>query len=70
MSKAGLFSQCFLDLALLIYISSKSKKIGVEEEAAVMATNLKWVSFMCILHSWCIEGNLKSLGFFMFCGSM
>ena len=46
MSKAGLFSQCFLDLALLIYISSKSKKIGVEEEAAVMATNLKWVSFM------------------------
>ena len=40
-SKAGLFSQCFLDKALLIYISSKSKKTGVEEEAAVTATNLK-----------------------------
>ena len=40
-SKAGLFSQCFLDKALLIYISSKSKKIGVEEEAAVTSTNLK-----------------------------
>ena len=51
MSKAGLFSQCFLDLALLIYISRKSKKIGVEEEAAVIATNLKWVSFMYILFS-------------------
>ena len=44
-SNAGLFSQCFLDVALLIYISSKSKTIGVEEEAAVMPTNLKWVSF-------------------------
>ena len=40
-SKAGLFSQYFLDKALLIYISSKSKKIGVEEEAAVTSTNLK-----------------------------
>ena len=70
MSKAGLFSQCFLDLALLIYISSKSKKIGVEEEAAVIAANLKWVSFMYILFSWRIEGNSKLLGFLMFCSSM
>ena len=69
-SKAGLFSQCFLDVALLIYIPSKFKKIGVEEEAAVMPTNLKWVSFMYILLSWCIEGNLKLLGFLLFCGSM
>ena len=69
-SKAGLFSQCFLDVALLIYISSKSKKIGVEEEAAVIATNLKWVSFMYILFSWCIEGNSKLLGFLIFCSSM
>ena len=69
-SKAGLFSQCFVDKALLIYISSKSKKIGVEEEVAVTATNLKWVSFMYILPSWCIEGNFKLLGFLLFCGSM
>ena len=69
-SEAGLFSQCFLDEALVIYISSKSIKIPIEEEAAVMATNLKWVSFMYILLSWCIEGNLKLLGFLLFCGSM
>ena len=64
--KAGLFSQCFLDVALLIYFSSKSKKIGVEKETAVMATNLKWVRFMYILLSYCIEGNLKLLGFLLF----
>ena len=69
-SETGLFSQCFLDEALVIYISSKSRKIPTEEEAAVMATNLKWVSFMYILLSWCIEGNLKLLGFLLFCGSM
>ena len=69
-SKAGLFSQCFLDVALLIYISSKCKKIAVEEEPTVMTTNLKWVHFTYILLSWCIEGNLKLLGFSMFCGSM
>ena len=68
--KAGLFSQCFLDVALLIYFSSKSKMIGVEEEAAVMASNLKWVRFMYILLSYCIEGNLKLLGFLLFWGSM
>ena len=45
-SEAGLFSQCFLDEALVIYISSKSRKTPTEEEAAVMTTNLKWVSFM------------------------
>ena len=55
-SEAGLFSQCFLDEALVVYISSKSIKIPIEEEAAVMATNLKWVSFMYILS---LAGVLK-----------
>ena len=45
-SEASLFSQCFLDEALVIYISSKSRKTSTAEEAAVMTTNLKWVSFM------------------------
>ena len=49
-SEAGLFSQCFFDEALVIYISSKSIKIPIEvEETVVMATNLKWVSVMYIL---------------------
>ena len=39
-SDAGLFSQCLSDETLVIYISSKSRKIAVEEETAVMATNL------------------------------
>ena len=55
-SEAGLFSQCFLDEALVIYISSKSRKIPIEEETAIMATNLKWVSFMYILS---LAGVLK-----------
>ena len=45
-SEAGLFSQCFLEEALVIYISSKSRNTRTEEEAAVVTTNLKWVSFM------------------------
>ena len=55
-SEAGLFSQCFLDEALVIYISSKSIKIPIEEEAAVMATNFKWMIFMYILS---LAGVLK-----------
>ena len=48
-TEAGLFSQCLSDEALVIYSSSKSRKVAVEEEAAVMTTNLKWSSFMCVL---------------------
>ena len=55
-SEAGPFSQCFFDEVLVIYISSKSRKIPIEEETAVMATNLKWVSFMYILS---LAGVLK-----------
>ena len=46
----------FLDEALVIYIFSKSRKILIEEETAVMATNLKRVSFMYILS---LAGALK-----------
>ena len=55
-SEAGLFSRVFLDEALVIYIFSKSRKIPIEEETAVMATNLKRVSFMYILS---LAGVLK-----------
>ena len=48
-SEARLFSQCLSDEALVIYSSSKSRKIAVDEDAAVIATNLKWWSFMCVL---------------------
>ena len=48
-SEARLFSQCLSDEALVIYSSSKSRKIAVEEDAAVIATNLKWSSFKCVL---------------------
>ena len=55
-SEAGLFSQCLSEEALVIYSSSISRKIAVEEEAAVMATSLKWSSFMCVLS---LAGALK-----------
>lgn len=48
-SEVGLFRQCLSDEALVIYSSSKSRKIAVEEDAAVIATNLKWSSFKCVL---------------------
>ena len=47
-SEAGLFSQCFSDDALVIYFSSTSRRIAVEEETAVMANHLKWASFTYI----------------------
>ena len=55
-SQAGLFSQCPSEEALIIYSSSKSRKIAVEEEAEVMTTNLKWSSFLCVLS---LAGVLK-----------
>ena len=55
-SEAGLSSQCPSEEALIIYSSSKSRKIAVEEEAEVMTTNLKWSSFMCVLS---LAGVLK-----------
>ena len=48
-SEAGLFSQCLSNEALVIYSSSKSRKIAVKEEAAVMAFNLKWSRFTRVL---------------------
>ena len=45
---ANLFSQCLSDEALVIESSSKCRKMAFEE-AAVMATNLKWANTMCIL---------------------
>ena len=47
-SEAGLFSQSFSDDALVIYFSSTSRKIAVEEKTAVMANHLKWASFTYI----------------------
>ena len=57
-SEAGLFSQSFSDDALVIYFSSTSRKIAVEEKTAVMANHLKWASFTYI-HS--LAGVLKSI---------
>ena len=55
-SQAGRFSQSPSEEALIIYSSSKSRKIAVEEEAEVMTTNLKWSSFLCVLS---LAGVLK-----------
>ena len=55
-NEAGLFNQCFSDDALVIYFSSTSRKITVEEDSEVMANHLKWAGFTYI-HS--LAGVLK-----------
>ena len=55
-NEAGLFNQCFSDDALVIYFSSTSRKITVEEDSEVMENYLKWASFTYI-HS--LAGVLK-----------
>ena len=57
-NEAGLFNQCFSDDALVIYFSSTSRKIAIEEKTAVMANHLKWAIFTYI-HS--LAGVLKSI---------